>query len=269
MVGVLAQLVNFLRARFIPHRFFGGQDADIAIVGDFDVSEINTRLNEIMTDWQSQSSYQRIESQIAKTDSINRFIDTPDKSGAAMGAMMVFKLRDDHPDYPALEVANQMFGGGFLSSRLAKRLRQEEGLSYGAGSWLDVSSYDEVATFGAYAICAPENLVRVEVGFKEEFAKILDRGFTQQELDDTRNGVLQNSRIDRAKDDRLVATLAGNIDLNRTLQWDKRYQKALMALSVEDVNAAVKRHLSMEAMSIIKAGDANKINPDTKGSGND
>ena len=255
--------------RIFHERFFGGQDADIAIVGDFDVAEINTRLNEIMTDWDSQSSYQRIESQIAKTDSINRFIDTPDKSGAAMGAMMVFKLRDDHPDYPALEMANQMFGGGFLSSRLAKRLRQEEGLSYGSGSWLDADSYDEVATFGAYAICAPENLARVEVGFKEEFAKILDRGFTQQELDDTRDGVLQNSRIDRAKDNRLVATLAGNIDLNRTMQWDKRYQKALMALSVEDVNAAVKRHLSMEAMSIIKAGDANKINADTKGSGND
>ena len=110
-------------------------------------------------------------------------------------------------------MANQMFGSGW-NGRLTKRLREEEGLSYGSGSWLDADSYDEVATFGAYAICAPENLARVEVGFKEEFAKILDRGFTQQELDDTRDGVLQNSRIGRAKDDRLVPTLAGNIDLS-------------------------------------------------------
>ena len=240
-------------------RFIGGQDAEASVVGDFDIDEINTQLNKMMADWNSNTVYQRIESQVADTNSINRFIDTPDKSGAAFGAMIKFKLRDDHPDYPALEMANQMFGGGFISSRLANRLRQQDGLSYGAGSWFNASSYDENATFGAYAICAPENLARVEVGFKEELAKVLDKGFTQQELNDARTGILQNSRIDRAKDGRLVRTLSGNIDLNRTMQWDKNYEKAVMDLSVEDVNTAVKRHLSMEGISIIKAGDSEKI----------
>ena len=178
--------------------------------------------------------------------------------------MIKFKLRDDHPDYPALEMANQMFGGGFISSRLANRLRQQDGLSYGAGSWFNASSYDENATFGAYAICAPENLARVEIGFKEELTKVINEGFTQQELDDARVGVLQNSRIDRAKDGRLVSTLSGNIDLDRTMQWDKNYEAALMGLLIEDVNAAVKRHLSLDAMSIIKAGDAKKIDTATE-----
>ena len=240
-------------------RFIGGQDAEASVVGDFDIDEINTQLNKMMAGWSSNTVYERIESRVADTNSINRFIDTPDKSGAAFGAMIKFKLRDDHPDYPALEMANQMFGGGFISSRLANRLRQQDGLSYGAGSWFNASSYDENATFGAYAICAPENLARVEVGFKEELAKVLDKGFTQQELNDTRTGILQNSRIDRAKDGRLVRTLSGNIDLNRTMQWDKNYEKAVMDLSVEDVNTAVKRHLSMEGISIIKAGDSEKI----------
>ena len=240
-------------------RFIGGQDAEASVVGDFDIDEINTQLNKMMAGWSSNTVYERIESQVADTNSINRFIDTPDKSGAAFGAMIKFKLRDDHPDYPALEMANQMFGGGFISSRLANRLRQQDGLSYGAGSWFNASSYDENATFGAYAICAPENLARVEVGFKEELAKVLDKGFTQQELNDARTGILQNSRIDRAKDGRLVRTLSGNIDLNRTMQWDKNYEKAVMDLSVEDVNTAVKRHLSMEGISIIKAGDSKKI----------
>jgi hypothetical protein len=36
-----------------------------------------------------------------------------------------------------------------------------------------------------------------------------------------------------------------------------------MALSVADVNAAVKRHLSMDGISIIKAGDAKKVTPET------
>jgi zinc protease len=240
-------------------RFISGQNAEASVVDDFDIDEINAQLNKMMASWSSNTVYQHIESQVADTNSINRFINTPDKSGAAFGAMIKFKLRDDHPDYPALEMANQMFGGGFISSRLANRLRQQDGLSYGAGSWFNASSYDKNATFGAYTICAPENLTRVEVDFKEELAKMFDKGFTQQELDDARTGVLQNSRIDRAKDGLLVRTLSGNIDLNRTMQWDKNYEKTLMALSLKDINSAIKRHLSMEDISIIKAGDAGEI----------
>ena len=179
--------------------------------------------------------------------------------------MYTFPLRDDHPDYPALEMANQMFGGGFISSRLAKRLRQKDGLSYGARSFFSVGSYDENATFGAYAICAPENLERVEVGFKEEFSRVIDDGFTKQELDDAREGVLQNTRIDRAKDNRLVRTLASNIDLDRTMQWDKEYEDSIRNLSIEEVNAAFRRHFSLDKFSIIKAGDQAKIDEANRG----
>ncbi|GIR39348.1 MAG: hypothetical protein CM15mP51_01280 [Porticoccaceae bacterium] len=52
-------------------------------------------------------------------------------------------------------------------------------------------------------------------------------GFTQQELDDARKGVLENAKLDRAKDGRLVRTLSNNIDLERTMMWDKNYEDAL------------------------------------------
>jgi predicted Zn-dependent peptidase len=45
-------------------------------------------------------------------------------------------LRDDDPDYAALVMGNYIIGGGFLNSRLATRIRQKEGISYGVGSWL-------------------------------------------------------------------------------------------------------------------------------------
>lgn len=44
---------------------------------------------------------------------------------------MNLNLRDDDPDYPALILGNYILGGGFLNSRLATRIRQKEGISYG------------------------------------------------------------------------------------------------------------------------------------------
>lgn len=245
--------------RKFHRQFIGGTEAEAAVIGDANSDEVNRKLNQMLTGWESNTDYQRIVRQLKDGKTINRFIDTPDKAGAAFGAMMTFALKDDHPDYPALEMANQMFGGGFISSRLANRLRQQDGLSYGAGSFFNVSAYDDNATFGAYAICAPENLDKVEIGFKEEFTRVVEEGFTQQELDDARAGVIQSSRIDRAKDNRLVNRLLSNIDLNRSMQWHKNYESALLNLTVDEVNKAFKRHLSLDKISIITAGDAQKI----------
>ncbi len=239
--------------------FMGAQDADIAFVGDFSVDNVKSALDNTIGDWKSEVPYQRVKTEIKDVEAINEFVNTPDKAGAAFGAMVSFPMRDDHEDYPALMMANQMFGGGFISSRLATRLRQKDGLSYGAGSWFNAGSFDENANFGAYAICAPENLAKVEQGFKEEFERVVKDGFTQQELNDAVKGVLQGNRIDRAKDNRLVRTLTGNIDLNRSMQWDKQYEEKLRNLKVEDVNAAFRRHLKLDEISIIKAGDKAKI----------
>ncbi|MCW9027787.1 MAG: insulinase family protein, partial [Kangiella sp.] len=239
--------------------FIGAKEADIAVVGDFDEESLQLQLDNILGDWNADVGYQRIEQSVADVEAINKFIDTPDKAGAAFAAMTKIAISDQHPDYPALKMANEIFGGGFLNSRLATRLRQKDGLSYGAGSFFNASSKDENAMFGAYAISAPENLPRVELGFKEELERALKDGFTQEELDKARDGVLQNNRIDRSKDSRLVSTLAGNLDLDRTMEWSKQYEDKLKALTLKDVNEAFRRHIKMDNISIIKAGDKAKL----------
>ena len=239
--------------------FMNSSDVNGAVIGAFDESVMREKLNTLTSEWKPLISYERIKTKVAKKATINVLIDTPDKKGAAFAVMHTFPLRDDHPDYPALTMANQMFGGGFISSRLANRLRQKDGLSYGARSFLSVGSFDENATFGAYAICAPENLARVEIGFTEELNRVLSDGFTAEELEDARRGVLQNSRIDRAKDGRLVGTLSRNIDLKRTMMWDKKYEDALRSLTVEEVNVVFKKYFSLANFSIVKAGDASKM----------
>ena len=64
----------------------------------------------------------------------NKALETPDKANAFFIAGQNLTLRDDDPDYPALVLGNYMLGGGFLNSRLAVRIRQKDGLSYGVGS---------------------------------------------------------------------------------------------------------------------------------------
>ncbi len=245
-------------------RFLGASEADVAVIGDFDREAVTDVLEQTFSGWVPKVNYERIPVVVKKVEPINESINTPDKAGAGFAAMMRFELSDEHPDYPALKLANFMFGGGFLNSRLATRLRQKDGLSYGAGSWFNASSKDQSAIFGAYAICAPENLNKVEHGFKEELERVYADGFSKQELEDAKKGFLQSTRVDRAKDKRLASTLAGQLDLERTMAWDKALEQAIEELSAEDVNRAFKKHIKLEDISIVKAGDLSKLVDEVK-----
>jgi zinc protease len=57
-------------------------------------------------------------------------IETPDKTNAVFTAGILMPFNQDDPDYPAMVMANFMFGGD-LKSRLWRRIRETEGLSYG------------------------------------------------------------------------------------------------------------------------------------------
>ncbi len=87
--------------------------------------------------WNAEKPYARIERACqAEFKPERETILTPDKDNAIYLAGLSLPIKDNNPDYPALVVGNFILGGGGLSSRIADRLRQKDGLSYGAGSSL-------------------------------------------------------------------------------------------------------------------------------------
>jgi len=168
-------------------------------------------------------------------------------------------LKDTDPDYPSLIMGNYMLGGGFLNSRLAVRIRQKEGLSYGVGSMLNASALDQNGTFTGYAIYAPENVGKLEQAFKEEIERVLKDGFTKDELDAARNGYLQSRQVGRAQDRSLAGTLNNYLFYQRDMKWDEAFENQLKAVTPESIKAAFNKYVDLKKMTIIKAGDFDKI----------
>ena len=62
----------------------------------------------------------------------------------------------------------------------------------------------------------------------------------------------------RSQDRGLAARLASYLFLDRTLEWDANFEGKVAALSAADVNAAVKRWIKPDQLTIIEAGDFEK-----------
>ncbi|MEK6783291.1 MAG: pitrilysin family protein [Bacteroidota bacterium] len=235
--------------------YYGASNATMSLVGDFDNGETSKLVTELLGNWKSPLPYSRITNKAIPVKTINESVETPDKANAFFVAAYNFEMRDDNPDYPALVLGNYMLGGGFLNSRLAVRIRQKEGLSYGVGSQFTAGSLDPVGSFMAYAIYAPENVEKLEAAFKEEINKVITDGFTTEEITAAKSGWTQSRQVNRSQDASLSGTLNNYLFLNRVLKWDEEYEKMVNSMTAEQINAAIKRHLNPDLINIVKAGD--------------
>jgi zinc protease len=236
-------------------QFYGAGSGEAALVGHFDSAAVSKQLGELFGGWTGATPYRRVKSIYKLTAGTSQTFNTPDKANAILTSAANLALRDDDADYPALIVGNEVLGGGFLNSRLATRIRQKEGLSYTVGSRISADSEDPVGSFSFYAICAPQNVAKVERDAHEEIARVLADGLTAPEVSAAKTGILQSLILARSSDAALAGDIANHLYLNRDFGWDARVEKSIDTVSAEQIQKAMRRHIDPARMFTVKAGD--------------
>lgn len=238
--------------------FYGASAGTVSVVGDFDEATVRNFISKSLGTWKNPTPFKRIQAVYQDIAPTSNAIKTPDKANALFLAGLNLPLQDTDVDYPALILGNYILGGGFLSSRLAVRIRQKEGISYGVGSQLSGAPFDKSGSFMTYAIYAPENAEKLEKAFYEELNKVVSEGFTEDELKAAKSGWLQSRSVSRSQDNELSSRLNSYLYYDRTLAFDADFEKKVEALTVDQVNAAMKKFVDPKKITIVKAGDFDK-----------
>lgn len=246
------QLVAFHR------RFLSAAAGEFSAVGDLDPAAVRAALEKALGDWQQPADgprpYVRAPQPFVSVPPVRLVLSTPDKANANLAVSLALPIDDQHPDLAALTMANRILGGS-LGSRLWNRIREKDGLSYDVGSSVDWNAFEPNSRFTAWAILAPQNQARVEAALLEELERARRDGVTQAELDSERNGLLAARRLARAQDAVVAGTLVQNLHLGRRFERAQRIDDQIAKLGVEQVNAALRRHLDPARWSAAWAGD--------------
>lgn len=242
------------------HRdFYGTAEGEIAIVGDFDPAAVKTQLRALFADWRSPHAYKREPTRYTAVPAKTERGETPDKANAIFLARTNVSFNQDDEDYAALIVANKIFGGDPLKARLGDRLRQKDGLSYGATSDIDfdnsVGGRNDAGALTIQAIVAPENMAKLDAAVREEYARFIRDGVTETEVRDAVNSLLTEREQARAEDQRLLGYLVNGLSDGRDMAWWIKADAAAKALTAARVNAAIRKHFKPDALSVFMAGD--------------
>ena len=241
------------------HRdFYGASHGELVIVGDFDAAPIPALVDEVFGHWPSPASYAPITRVQGEVAAAMQTIDVSDKENGVYSARLNLDLNVDDADYPALMLANEIFGAGGLKSRLMDRIRQKEGLSYGGGSQLDAGDLDRAGAFEIDAIAAPQNLGRVGAAVREELARVRRDGFTARELAMAKSGILQQRVQNRSQDGVLASGWASFLYLDQSFDWSRQFEQKLVAVTLPQLNAAFRKAIDPARLSVVVAGDQAK-----------
>jgi zinc protease len=244
-------------ARKFYAQFYGGVNAELVIVGQFDEAATEKLATGLFGDWKSAGHFERVPQPYQEVGAVDRKIETPDKENAVFNAGMNTPLEMDDPDYAAAMMANRLFGGTF-SSRLEHRIREADGLSYGVGSSISVPGKDDGASVTVWAICAPKNAPKVEADFREELARALKDGFTETEVAAEKKAWKDELTLQRSEDPSLASLLLNRERFGRTIKFDEALEAKIDKLTVDEVNMAFRKHVVPTAFSYVKAGDFKK-----------
>jgi len=248
------QAVTAERLRALHAKVLGASRVELAAVGDFDVAAVKTAAERALGGWVTQVPYARVPQPFVAVPPTRMVFNTPDKQNASLLVVEPIALQESDAEYAALMMANYLIGSGG-NSRLWLRIREKGGLSYSVYSYVDWNQYERNSTWIGGAIFAPANRDKVETAFKEEIARALKDGFNVAELQDGKRGLLNFRRLSRAQDRNVTEALARNLDLGRSFARSAEVDAQLQALTLDQVNAALRKYIDPGKFVLGVAGD--------------
>lgn len=240
-------LINFYKRYYFP------ANIRLAIYGDFNSTEIKGKLTKLFADWTvTQPPVPKFPPVEAKPRHGVLLAAKPDVTQTFFEMGHVGGMLSDK-DYPALEVASNILGGGF-SSRLFQRIRTKLGYAYNIGSGWQ-ASYDHPGLFQISGSTQSAHTVDTLRAAREELEKMREAPVTDQELQTAKDTILNGFVFNFDRPSKTLNRLMVYEYFGYPKDFVFQYQKAIAAVTKADVLRVAKEHFRPQDITIVAVGN--------------
>ena len=256
-------LKDFHASHYAPNR------TTLVIVGDFDSAEMAKSVEAMTAAWKPVEAKELKLAVIAKAgDPGEKIFSDPQASQTHVYIGHLGVKRDD-PDYHALLVLDNVLGTGpGFTDRLSANLRDRQGLAYTVTASISNSAGEQPGEFVGYIGTFAEKYTWVRDGFLKEVSRIRDEKSTELEVEDAKKYLLGSLPFRFTTNEGLASQLLAAEKFHLGFDFIETYRKKIGAVTVDDVQAAAKKHLDPKKLTIVAVGPidtAGKPLPKTKG----
>jgi zinc protease len=239
------------------HRYhrehFGARGMLIVAAGDVDEGKVAAALEKAFGNWEDHGAEAAFAAEARRAAPGRSTVPIPDKQNIDVRLGHGVAVTRQSDDYLPLYVGLYILGGNF-AARLMQRIRDEQGLTYGIGAGLaGITTYNEGHWFVGVTL-STENLDRGIEAVQHEIELFVREGVTQEELDEKKTTITGSYKVGLASTAGLARTVLNNARRGFEVGYLDRFPSLVEALTVDEVNAAIRTHLHPENLHLVAAG---------------
>jgi zinc protease len=239
--------------RAFHKKYYGPAELTLVAVGDVDVDSLKTDVEKAFAGWSGgvkRPDYPRV---AGKRDlDREQTIFMADKPNVSVILGQASELRHADPEALPLRVATTILGSGF-TGRLMATVRDQEGLTYGIGARVGGDTFTN-GDWRIIANFAPNLLEQGLASTRRELKLWHEQGVTAAELERTKTNLAGSFQVGLATTEGLAGTILTTVHRGYPLTWIDEYPDRLNAVTLDQVNAVIKKHLTPGNFILIKAG---------------
>lgn len=232
--------------------YYGPAQATLVAVGDLDLEAMKSAIAQAFEGWSGgkrRPEFAKANRAQEKREQVVPMADKPNVS-VIIGQATGLRYRD--PEALALRLGTAALGRGF-TGRLMAKVRDREGLTYGIGASVASDSFAD-GEWQITANFAPELLDQGMASTRHELDSWCKEGVTAAELERVKSALIGTFKVSLATTDGLSSALLEAVHRGYDVSWLDEYPKRVAAISLPEVNAAIRQRLQPEKMTVIKAG---------------
>jgi len=232
----------------------------ISVVGDITEGELKAKLGKVFKGLNSGGVSKLEKAVIANvpvTNGTTAIFSMPNKEQVEINLGHSTEISRSHPDFYSTLLANYSLGGRPLSSKLGLVVRDEHGLVYNIRS-----NFKASVGAGAFTVtlgCNPANADKAISLTKEVLAQFLAEGVNATDLEANKL-YLTGSFAARnlSSNEELAGVLSGILLHGLGNDYIENYSKLINAVTLDEVNAAARKHIRPDKLNVTIAGPYTK-----------
>ena len=233
-------------------KYYGPAHLTLIFVGDVDSKAIQAGVAKAFAGWAGGVEAVRSAMPAHLTASTQDRVPIPGKTSVSMALGQPTGLRYSDPDALALRVGTAVLGSGF-TGRLMSTVRDKEGLTYGISANLGDDEFVD-GTWTVSATFAPELLAKGISSTRREVDKWWEGGITAEELAQRKANLIGTYEVSLSTTTGMATAMLITLERGKPLSWLDDLPKAINALTVQQVNGAIRKYVDPKKMVLVEAG---------------
>jgi zinc protease len=235
------------------HRYVHPNNIILGITGDFDSKAMEGKLHQAFDSWPKGWEAPRVPGSFHGPKPGVYFVEKSDVTASTVQMVDLGTTRDN-PDYFALEVFNQFFGGGF-SSRLFSNIRSKKGLAYAVWGGVE-TEYDHPGVLRLALGTKSHTTAAAIDAFNEELDALKTNPSTPEELAKAKQSILNSFVFRFDSKEKVLRERMSYEFYGYPADFLEKYRAGIERVTQQDVERVAQKYVHKDKLAILVIGKA-------------